>query len=190
MFKFLQQHAKLDPPGGSGVKKANIAIGIASLLIAACMVYLLKSGISLAPAVLIKPSHYSSEAQIAESVAMRLFPQLNEYPSWQVHGPLNPFTDLIVEKMKLQHPRVLFERQDMTLGNESLPRADTPILYIERFPSSTFELSSDCHSMKRLNYRCFVNISLHKSRRKMKADGKKYFLMTSYLERHFLLLVE
>lgn len=171
------------------MKKVIALIVFASFVIAACMVYLLKSGISLSPAVLIKPSHFSSQEQIADGVVRRLFPQLNENSQWQTKTPTAGLLSSILDVIRAQHPRVTIEAQNLD-PEIQLESGERPTLYVHVFPTSDFSLSKECEAMKRLNYKCFVEISLHKSRRKMKSDGKKYFLMTSYLERHYLVLVE
>lgn len=173
------------------MKKVSVLIALASLVILACMVYLLRSGISLSPAVLIKPSHFSSQEMIAEAVVQRLFPQLTEYKNWELISALTSESELFVAQIRRAHSNVNVVAKS-NLGNEQdvLDTTAEPRLYVQTYAAGSFDLSKDCETMKRLNYRCFVEISLHKSRRKMKDDGKKYFLMTSYLERHYLVLIQ
>lgn len=174
------------------MKKLIFLISIASIVIAACMIYLIKTGISLSPAVLIKPSHFDSESTVVAATVQRLFPQLSEYKRWGVTSDMKSqaLGDLIVSEIRKEHNDVALT-MDAAFENPQPLQADGAArLYVQRFTRSEFPLSLECENMKRLNSKCFIEVSLHKSRRKIKDDGKKYFLMTSYLDRHFLLLVE
>ena len=174
------------------MKKIILLIALAFFIITACMVYLLKTGISLAPAVLIKPSHYDSEPTVVAAVVQRLFPQLSQYKRWGVSSAetSQALAEMVVTEIRNKHSDVALTRDIAVDNPNTLSSEGSARLYIQRFVRTGFSLSAECERMKRLNYKCFVEVSLHKSRRKIKDDGKKYFLMTSYLEKHFLLLIE
>lgn len=175
------------------MKKIAALIITASFVIAACMLYLVKKGISLTPAVLIKPSTFEGPGKVATSVVQRLFPQFSEDPSWQIKNTAldtQEITNLILSELQKSHPTVKTNVTD-ALPDESLLAAESePHLYVQKFRSSDFPLSGHCENMKRLDYKCFVEVSLHKSRRKMKDTSVKYFMMTSYLDKHYLLLIQ
>ncbi len=172
------------------MKKIVILLIGASSLILGCMIYLLRSGISLSPAVMIKPSHFSSEKVLAEAVVRRLFPQFNEVKHWQIYSPGSGTGKEVMDVIAAAHGDVEVVRSDILSVEEQLHAEGLPRLYIQRFSASSYDLSKECETMKRLNYKCLVEISLHKSRRKMKEDERLYFMMTSYLDHHFLVLVE
>lgn len=174
------------------MKKIILLITLASFVIIACMVYLIKVGISLSPAVLIKPSQYESESTVVAAVVQRLFPHLSQYKRWGVTSEIKSQTlaEMVGAEIRNKHSAVALTI-DAAVNSTNMLSSEGPTrLYVHRFARTNFPLSRECESMKRLNYKCFVEVSLHKSRRKIKDDGKKYFLMTSYLEKHFILLVE
>lgn len=156
------------------------------------MVYLIKTGISLSPSVLIKPSHYDSESTAVAAVVQRLFPQLSQYKRWGLSSePASlQLAEMVGAEIRNKHSDVALTIDTAMDNPHTLSSEGSAHLYVQRFVRSEFPLSGECESMKRLNYKCLVEVSLHKSRRKIKNDGKKYFLMTSYLEKHFLLLIE
>jgi hypothetical protein len=174
------------------MKKIILLIALAFFVITACMVYLLKAGISLSPSVLIKPSHFDSESTVVAAGVQRLFPQLSQYKRWGVSSTeqSQALAEMVVTEILNKHDDIALTRDIAVDSINTLSSEGSARLYIERFARTDFSLSTECVDMKRLNYKCFVEVSLHKSRRKIKDDGKKYFLMTSYLEKHFLLLIE
>ncbi len=174
------------------MKKIILLIALAFFVITACMVYLLKTGISLSPAVLIKPSHFDFESTVVVAGVQRLFPQLSQYKRWGVSSAeqSQELAEKVLTEIRNKHDDIALTRDIAVDSINALSNEGSARLYIERFARTDFSLSAECEDMKRLNYKCFVEVSLHRSRRKIKDDGKKYFLMTSYLEKHFLLLIE
>ncbi len=175
------------------MKKVTVLIIAAALLIVGCLLYLLRTGIGLSPALLIKPSTFTQESVIAPAVVQRLFPQLSQYKNWVIRtqGSSREQDSELLTKLLLQkHPQLLLQSNSGLPLEDELKSSAQKIISVERFKATEFSLSSECNNKKRLNYRCFVEVSLHKSRRKMKNKSKKYFLMTSYLDTHYLILIQ
>lgn len=175
------------------MNRLAVVIGFASLVIVACMIYLVKTGISLTPAVMIKPSHFDGQGTVAHAVVTRLFPQFSENPVWHFKNTSVQTQETIaaiVGDIQKAHPSLKIETSNLTVDDKLLATDGEPHLYVQEFSKSDFALSPHCESMKRLDYKCFVEVSLHKSRRKMKEPDTKYFLMTSYVDKHYLLLIQ
>lgn len=168
-------------------------IFVACLVVAGCMAYLLKTGISLSPAVLIKPSLYQNEERIIAAAVMRLFPQLSQIQNWTIVFRIEheeKVAKAVALAFKRSHANINVNVVPMLDPQLKLSDGKNAVLYIQQFHSDAFELKENCQFMQRLNYNCFVQVSLHKARRKMKPAKDKYFLLTAYLEKNFLLLIE
>lgn len=176
------------------MKNLTVIIGLGCALIVLCMFYLAKTGISLSPAVLIKPSTFTNETVPLKASIQRLFPQFSRNKSWSISPTPKSDPSLILqmkEHIKKKHPDVALTEDPRALDyNEVLMPKETLTIYVEAFKDEGFGISDVCNNMKRLNYKCFVEVSLHKSRRKMKDTSQKYFMLTSYLDSHFLLLIQ
>lgn len=180
-------------PNKNSLTAVIVAVGFAFLTISGCMVYLLKSGISLSPAVMIKPSQFTSVNTVVAASVQRLFPQLTEHQKWQftnTSADTLGATSALAISAKHAHPGILIRVNELVLENSRLVPVQEKHLYVQTFSRSEFLLSEECKNMKRLNYRCLVEVSLHKSGRKIKDSNTKYFLLTAYLDSHYLLLIE
>ncbi|MCC6138686.1 MAG: hypothetical protein IT287_08630 [Bdellovibrionaceae bacterium] len=170
-----------------------VAIGFAFFTISACMVYLLNSGISLTPAVMIRPSTFENVNTIVTASVQRLFPQLSEHQQWQFTNT-SPYTlgavSALAISAKQAHPSIQMRVNESLPDDSVLAPEQEMHLYVQTFLRNEFALTEECKKMKRLNYKCFVEVSLHKSGRKIKDSAAKYFLLTSYLDSHHLLLIE
>jgi hypothetical protein len=176
------------------MKKISLLLVLASFVIVGCMLFLWKNGISLSPAVLIKPSFLKTPDVIAHAVTQRLFPQLTQSREWRVFADESLLAQNTLgrlrDEIKNSHPDIKMEAMTPKGSEDAMVPSGDPVLYVQTFTFSDFSLSPQCENMKRLNYKCFVEVSLHKSRRKMKEENEKYFLMTSYMGKHFLLLLQ
>ena len=158
-----------------------------------CMVYLLKAGISLSPAVMIRPSFYESNTIIFESVTQRLFPYLSQHKEWVIvpeSADLRNEAEALREHILKNHPQLDVEIKAFQVSDKPLGVLSKPKVQLSAFSQESFIISKQCVHMKRLNEKCFKEVSLHKSRRKFKELTKNHFMMTSYLDTHFLVLMQ
>lgn len=175
------------------MKKIFILLGLASLVVVGCMVYLLKTGISLSPAVMIRPSVYSTEDVILESTVQRLFPYFSQYKEWVIvpeFKELENQAEVLKTLILKHHPNIHIEIKAFSDSESPLRVLSRQTIMLSAFVPNDFPISAKCKNMQRLDYVCFKEVSLHKSRRKFKDLTKNYFMMTSYLDTNFLLLIQ
>lgn len=166
---------------------------LASLFVVGCMVYLLKTGISLSPAVMIRPSVYATEDVILESSVQRLFPYFSQYKEWVI-VPESQDLKNKAEALKVlilkEHPNTRIEIKAFNDSEAPLRVLSRQTIFLSPFLANDFPISTRCKNMQRLDYKCFKEVSLHKSRRKFKDLSKDYFMMTAYLDTNFLILIQ
>lgn len=163
------------------------------MFVIVCMVYLLKTGISLSPAVMIRPSIYNSENVILESAVQRLFPYFSQYKEWVIIPELKELenqAEALKARILKDHPSINVEIKAFKESDSPLRVLSQQTIMVSAFIPTNYDISLKCKNMQRLDYKCFKEVSLHKSRRKFKDSKKKYFMMTSYLDTNFLVLLQ
>ncbi len=195
-----------------------VAIMILITIIAAIMIKLLTSGISLRVATLIKPSEFVSTKQVAQAAVVRLYPDL-QTKKWMIYqaqretSATNELLQNILDEIK-KTPVADFELKPNLedCGKHCaflINDAQSNDLYIQKFVrknESSYEpehfrlvvyqfdrtepFIQDCESMQRLDDKCIRSISIRDAQRKMKELTKKYFFLKKYNHTDFFLFLE
>lgn len=197
--------------------KVPIFLFMMLVMIAGFMMSLLNSGISLRVATLIKPSEISSTKQVAQALAIRLFPEL-QTKKWLIYSFENESPrakELLVEFLAEVKKTPAGEYQVRVAGEECEKHClfldETPqnhetvqqifSVKLEAEQSDVFRLKvgefdlqepflQECDSMQRLDEQCIRAISIRDSRRKMKNPDQKYFFLKKYNHNQYYLFFQ
>lgn len=178
---------------------------------------LLNTGISLRVATLIKPSEIASTKQVAQALAIRLFPELQS-KKWLIYSfdqesprARELLVDLLseVKKTPAGEYQVRVAGEDCTqhcLFLDETPQSNeivkkTFLAKLESEQSEVFRLKvsefvlqeefiQECESMQRLDEKCIRSISIRDARRKMKKPEQKYFFLKKYNHNQYYLFLQ
>lgn len=194
------------------MKKANIIIGLALLLITGCIGFLFFNGIGLRFAKLIKPSIYGKEA--ADAVVIRMFPDFSErqililgvpadQPEAQIftdhlkdaytrHFKAEPRIITDVEKLETcKGPCWLVTRREEAHSlddeREEFRKISKNYLSIFIFDQNA-EPSEECKAKLRLDLNCLRDLSIREASRKMKTPDT-YFFLNKYADNNFFVFI-
>jgi hypothetical protein len=209
LWKFNQLSGHLAP-----MKRMTLFIFALLIVIAAVMGSLLKSGISLRVATLIKPSELHSAQQVAQALSSRLFPELQS-KKWLVYSikensavakeilvglleivKTSPVGEYKVQENDCEKHCVFLseteptEKLSQAIFAKSLEQENSNVF---RLVVSEFSLNEKfpekCETMQRLDEDCIRAISLRDARRKMTDPSKKYFFLKKYNHNQYYLFL-
>lgn len=197
--------------------KVPIFLFMMLVMIAGFMMSLLNTGISLRVATLIKPSEIASTKQVAQALAIRLFPEL-QTKKWLIYSfdqesprARELLVDLLSEVKKTpageyqvrvageectQHCLFLDEtpQSNEIVKKTFLTKLDSEQSDVFRLKVSEFvlqeEFIQECDSMQRLDEKCIRSISIRDARRKMKKPEQKYFFLKKYNHNQYYLFLQ
>lgn len=174
------------------MKKIVLLVSLGCITITACLIWLVKNGVSLSPEILISPSEYHNDDQVVRATVQRLFPQLNEDHQWRLYVETsgNDIKEKLNSLIRQTYPQVHIENINAFLLDAPLKPYGPSMLYVGYFKRSEFNLSEACSHSHRLDFSCVVEVSLHRARRKMKDPTKRYYLLTDYMQKYFFLLIQ
>lgn len=196
------------------MKKVNLLIAIALILISTCLIYLFKNGIGLRYAKLIKPSVYGSDERVAtESVILRMFPDFSTRERLIV-GISSSVIDKEkwVEQLRFSYtqmfhkePQIFRDQEEWKVcqgicwwvtdergsdnlrGSSTLPQDHVNFLTILFF-NQVVEPAERCQSQQQLDMTCLAELSIHEAARKIKTK-EKYFFLNKYKDNNFFLFI-
>jgi hypothetical protein len=196
------------------MKTISIVMGLALLIISGILIFLLKSGVALKPAGVIKPAEIGANPEhIGKSVAVRLFPEFHAVKNtiWYVESDEEPIASLpLVAYEHLKLP-VKPNLQDLRRGRldecpekcwyivkigTALPEELTARLkaeesveiYVQHFKRDE-QVPEACEKEKILEPSCVKPVTVREVRRKLKTQAPYYF-MQRYQKHEFYLLLE
>lgn len=196
-----------------------VIIMILIAIVGAVMISLLRSGISLRVATLIKPSEIISTKQVAQAVVVRLYPDL-QTKKWMIYQtppqsalPKELFENILEEIKKTpvgefelktsfedcgkhcaflvdsEAFKSLFEKKFAEKNNEQQAEPEYFRLVIYQF-DRTEPFLEECETMQRLDEKCIRSLSIRDAQRKMKDATKKYFFLKKYNHNDLFLFLE
>lgn len=178
------------------------------------MFFLLKKGAALRPAGVIAPAEIGSKSElIAESIALRLFPEFQKVKNviWHLDIREEPFSE--IAEMTLQNyqnnqkpylfdlrknPEAKCENSCWYIQSLNQP-LDSSIadkiknepsleIYVQNFERDE-EVSAICENEKILEFKCIRPISVREVKKKFKKP-MPYFFMRRYMDSQFYLFIE
>lgn len=199
-----------------GMRRFPFFLIMMVVMITGFMVHLYKSGISLRPATLIKPSEIHSPGQVAQAVVVRLFPEFQS-KKWLIYNP-KPSTEftkifflVLLREVKTTPAGEYRVSEDGKSCDKHCIFVDetesTHSFYQERFAplmenetEPTFRIQMieftgtevfppECESMQRLDEKCIHAVSIRSALPKMKDPAKKYFFLKKYNHNQYYLFV-
>ena len=198
------------------MKKVIFAFAVAFLIIATCMIYLVRHGVSLRTEPIIKPSPIDAEYKnISYAIVHRLFRELNENDIlvWGLDASKKEHLDILTAtqaeyEQKSQKKVTLLQANSDQLcpkpcwllsevnqaGEQArmLTAAGRTSAALMMLPFTLqAEVSPKCETEKRLEFDCIMPVSVREVRRKIKDHTKRLFFMRRYEEKdHYLFLQE
>lgn len=199
--------------------KVTLGLILASVLVTICLVYLTRSGVSLRPATLIKPTVIKTEQNVTDAVVNRLFPEFKENDTLLIGLPPNKqaaeFLNLLQESYKKhfkKEARIVNGPEELKECKEAcwlpLPPSSAHALrtnaFIEDqikpldrsyFTMTLFQFSTQeklpkrCRQQQRLSLTCIRTLSVAEFKRKMSED-QKYFFMRKYLDKNVFVFMQ
>ncbi|MBY0314734.1 MAG: hypothetical protein K2Q26_04400 [Bdellovibrionales bacterium] len=194
------------------MKKANMMIGLALLVITGCIGFLFLNGIGLRFAKLIKPSVYGKEA--ADAVVIRMFPDLSERKILILGVPTDqPEAQIFTDHLKDAYARHFKEEPRMITDVEKLETCKGPCWLVTRLEEAhsldddrleyrnlsknylsififdkNADPSEECKAKLRLNLNCLHDLSIREASRKMKTQDP-YFFLNKYADNNFFVFI-
>lgn len=189
-------------------------LATALIISSGVMFFLVKKGAALRPAGVIAPSAYSSKPElIAESVALRLFPDFQSVKNviWHIGTPEEPFAsipEVTLSKYQTNSKPELIDLRTSTevtcaencwyVQTEGSPlpealaqkvKAEPSLeIYVQYFDRNEV-VSEVCENEKILEFKCIGQVSVREVRKKFKT-ADSYFFMRRYLDSQFYLFIE
>lgn len=200
------------------MKKITLILSLAFIIIASCMIYLWRGGVSVRTEPLVKPSPIDSELNnISFAIVHRLFAELQTHDVivWGLDVK-NPEHLQVFEKAKSEF-EVLFKKSVSVasgLDQQQLMSCQNPCwvlsdaqaapaitqMFLDQMKVSynftliDFKWSTlvpeECEKAKLLKLNCIGPVAIRDVQRKIKKFDQRYFFVRRYLEKDYYLFIQ